>query len=479
MLTRPYNIRYLLSIPLGLALVAALLAVIACSADSTGEPTITPEGTPTATALVNPPVPALMDPKTGEPLSLQAAIEKACTGLDTSNYDAHQSWRIDEDVTVNTDREMSGNDLRIVTMIYESHTTLIRQTENIMKDGVSYIRENVEGQPVKMGEWRIEASVPEIYKPDPCVFPTANLVPAGSILWDLEVGAIPEEPVYTRSVLFHLDGTLAQVTTNVNGLWVTTSYSEVGEPNIISSPAIVPAITPGPTEAISSAEAQPIPEITEADILAYESNPIFPEVPAVDTSGGDVVDPETSEVLGLEAAMRQGCARIDASHYDATLRRWPSWDEENPPIAWVVGEYEVAREDWRGVNSYYVIGRLVGKEEQTLKDGVSYRRISKDRYPETMGAWELGGDDFPPPDPCESNDGSGSDSDMVRIGPRHFAPKEGASEEGTLRFDMWIDENGVLLQVLNWIEDWEMTVLTYSDVGVGNRITAPVNANGP
>ncbi len=211
------------------------------------------------------------------------------------------------------------------------------------------------------------------------------------------------------------------------------------------------------------------------ELLDKWSEPVYPATPVVPATG-DVVDPETGEVLDINTAIEQACAKVDTSNYDATQTWWIGEDGEDGHL---VTKYEVSGEDLRAVSTFYVIGFFpVSKREDILKDGVSYARENVRGKPETMGDWQIEGpiDDLIKPDPCSFL--QDQLTGMRRVGPRHFALKEGAAvEEGVEEVEVWLDERGLVLQGFVLTEAGRFDAV-YSDIGVPNVITAPVNANG-
>ncbi len=189
----------------------------------------------------------------------------------------------------------------------------------------------------------------------------------------------------------------------------------------------------------------------------------------------DVIDPVTGEVLDLSAAITQGCAGVDASNFDVTITWWLG---ENGEAGTTIRKFEVSGNDYRMTDFYLdpLDSSLVGRGEQIRKDGVSYVRVTIDGDPETWGEWQKYNGYFETgPGPCPHIDPEYTD--MVRVGPRHFVLKEGAVEGVEAEF--WLDENGAILQELEWVVDIGRFGKTYSDIGVPNLITVPGETPAP
>ena len=190
---------------------------------------------------------------------------------------------------------------------------------------------------------------------------------------------------------------------------------------------------------------------------------VAPALPAVR-------DPTTGEVLDLKAAIAQGCSEVDASNYDVTATRWVGEDGRDGTT---VKKFEVSGNDYRV--QIFVLNpldsSLMARSEEIRKDGVSYVRTTKDGYPETWAEWEIKTSFYTLLGPCPAPHNIPEDPHIVeRVGPRHFVL--GRELEG-LKWELWLDENGVILQELQWFEDFERLGVTYSDIGVPNTITTP------
>ena len=92
---------------------------------------------------------------------------------------------------------------------------------------------------------------------------------------------------------------------------------------------------------------------TAEEIVDKWSEPNYLATPEVDPELGYVVDQVTGEVLGLNAALEQACARFDTSNYDVTDTLWIGEDGD---IGNVVTEYKVSGDDLQSVTILYVVG---------------------------------------------------------------------------------------------------------------------------